>query len=130
MISPATIQAVKDLAIEEVIGRYADVTLKKAGNNYKGFCPFHDEKTPSFNVIPAKNFFKCFGCGAGGDGLEFVMRKEGLPFYEAVKSLAQQHGIAIEETETQGKTPEQKNEETIMYEWMAKANRMYVGKMF
>ncbi|MFN7878482.1 MAG: CHC2 zinc finger domain-containing protein [Sphingobacteriia bacterium] len=107
MISPKTIDDVRDLPVEQVIGRYVD--LKKSGSGYKACCPLHNEKTPSFNVVPAKNIFKCFGCGAGGDAIAFVMAHENLPFYEAVKSIAGQHGIEVEET-GEAPTPEQKTE--------------------
>lgn len=123
MISPTTIEHVRDLPIEEVIGRYTD--LKKAGANFKGCCPLHDEKTPSFMVSPAKNIFKCFGCGRGGDGIEFVMQKEGLTFQDAVIEIAKAHSIGIEYTEAQGKTPEQVQEEQIFTEWLHKANAIY-----
>ncbi|MCC6545622.1 DNA primase [Candidatus Sumerlaeota bacterium] len=71
------------------------VPLKKAGNSYKGRCPFHDEKTPSFNVVPSKGIFHCFGCGAGGSVIDFVMRKERLDFKEAVEKLAKELGIEM-----------------------------------
>ena len=64
--------------IEQVIGSY--VTLKRAGSNYNGLCPFHNEKTPSFTVFPATKSFYCFGCGAGGDVISFVMRSENLEY--------------------------------------------------
>jgi len=82
--------------IVEVIGRY--VTLKRAGSNYKGLCPFHGEKTPSFNVNIDRQIFHCFGCGAGGDVIAFLMRQENLTFPEALRSLAGELGIAIPET--------------------------------
>ncbi len=64
------------------------VVLKKAGGNYKGCCPFHSEKTPSFNVNPRKNFYHCFGCGVGGGPLKFLMEHDRLGFVEAVTELA------------------------------------------
>jgi DNA primase len=71
------------------------VPLKKAGANYKACCPFHDEKTPSFNVSQTKQFYKCFGCGASGDALKFLMEYDGLSFVEAVESLADQYGMQV-----------------------------------
>ncbi|HEX3744669.1 MAG TPA: DNA primase [Bryobacteraceae bacterium] len=72
------------------------VRLRKNGpNSYKGLCPFHTEKTPSFNVHADKQFYKCFGCSAGGDVLKFVMEMEGLTFFEALKELAERNGIAM-----------------------------------
>jgi DNA primase len=80
--------------IVSVVGEY--VRLQKAGSQaYKGLCPFHNEKTPSFNVHVTKQFFKCFSCGAGGDVFEFVMKIEGISFYEALKSLAEKNGIPM-----------------------------------
>lgn len=71
------------------------VQLKKAGQNYRGLCPFHSEKTPSFNVNPSKQIFKCFGCGIGGDVFRFVMEIEGLNFPEAVRLLAERNAIPL-----------------------------------
>lgn len=71
------------------------VPLKKAGNSYKACCPFHDEKTPSFNVSQQKQFYHCFGCGAHGDALTFLMEYDGLSFVEAVEALAAQYGMEV-----------------------------------
>lgn len=80
-----------DLA--ELIG--SRITLKKAGANYKACCPFHDEKTPSFNVRPDKGFYHCFGCGAHGDAISFVREFEGLGFTDAVEELARRAGLEV-----------------------------------
>jgi DNA primase len=74
------------------------VSLKKAGKNWLGLCPFHSEKTPSFNVNPAKQIFHCFGCGVGGDAFKFLELQEGLNFPEAVKQLADRAGIMLPES--------------------------------
>jgi len=79
--------------IVEVIG--AHVRLKRAGRNFVGLCPFHNEKTPSFSVNAERGFFHCFGCGAGGTVFDFVMRIEGLTFPDALQSLARHYGIAL-----------------------------------
>jgi DNA primase len=79
--------------IVEVIGQY--VRLRKAGPRWVGLCPFHTEKTPSFSVHGALQFYKCFGCGAAGDVIRFVMEMEGLTFMEALRSLAERHGIPM-----------------------------------
>lgn len=79
----------------ELIGRF--VNLRPAGANWKGLCPFHAEKTPSFNVNPRKGIFKCFGCGVGGDAFVFLMRQDRLSFPEAVRALARQAGVALPE---------------------------------
>jgi DNA primase len=83
------------ISIVEVVSDY--LPLRRAGANYLGLCPFHAEKTPSFNVNPAREIFHCFGCGAGGNAFSFIMRIEGLNFPEAVKLLARKAGIEIEE---------------------------------
>ena len=83
------------LSIVEVVSEY--VQLRRAGANYTGLCPFHAEKTPSFNVNPAREIFHCFGCGAGGNAFSFIMKIEGLSFPEAVKLMARKTGIEIEE---------------------------------
>lgn len=102
MIDPSTIQKINDAAsIEEVISDF--VTLKKRGANYLGLCPFHNEKTPSFTVSPAKGIFKCFGCGKSGNVVGFVMEHEHYSYPEALKYLAKRYGIEVEEEEV---TPE------------------------
>ncbi|WP_138442221.1 DNA primase [Marinobacter alexandrii] len=81
------------LDLAELIG--SRITLKKAGANYKACCPFHDEKTPSFNVRPDKGFYHCFGCGAHGDAISFIREFEGLGFTEAVEELAKRAGLEV-----------------------------------
>src|ERR1044071_3124883 len=80
-----------------VIGDY--VSLKKAGATYKGLCPFHGEKTPSFQVDRDRGFFHCFGCGVGGDVIKFLELHEKIGFVDAVKLLAQRFGLTLPETE-------------------------------
>ena len=112
MLSNTTIYHVRQLSALQVIERY--VTLKKKGANYQGLSPFTNEKTPSFYVVPAKNIYKCFSSGKGGDAISFVMEKEGIAFIEAVKSIAQQHHIAIEYEEVDSEERERRQkEETI-----------------
>jgi len=97
MISKDTIERVFDTArIEEVVGDF--VTLKKRGTNWLGLCPFHNEKTPSFNVNPARNIYKCFGCGKGGNSVNFIMEHEQYSYPEAIRYIANKYDIAIEET--------------------------------
>ncbi len=98
-IPESTLEEIKartDLA--EVISSYG-VSLRRAGSNLKGCCPFHHEKTPSFSVQEAKGFYHCFGCGESGDVFKFVQKMEGLTFIEAAKKLAGQVGVVIEEKE-------------------------------
>lgn len=99
------------------------VTLKKRGANYLACCPFHSEKTPSFNVHPGKGLFKCFGCGAGGSIYDFVMRIEGCGFPEAVRIVAEKSGIPIpvvEETEDHKKIARERESILRLNEWAAK----------
>lgn len=98
MIPPKTIDEIRAVAkIDEVIGDY--VNLKKRGVNLLGLCPFHNEKTPSFTVSPAKNLYKCFGCGRGGDTINFLMEHDHFTYPEALTFLAQRYNIKIEEVE-------------------------------
>lgn len=96
MIDQATIDRILDAAqIVDVVSEF--VTLRRAGVNYKGLCPFHDEKTPSFVVSPAKGLCKCFSCGKGGNAVHFVMEHEQLNYYEALKWLAGKYHIEVRE---------------------------------
>jgi DNA primase len=88
-------QVIAATDIVALVGR--SVKLRKAGTNFLGLCPFHNERTPSFNVSPSRNTYHCFGCGAGGTSIRFVMEHDGLSFVEAVKRLADAAGIRIEE---------------------------------
>ena len=81
--------------VVEIVGRY--VQLKKGGANFMGLCPFHGEKSPSFSVSPAKQFYHCFGCGKNGNAISFLMEHVGMTFLEAVKDLAQQFGMQVPE---------------------------------
>jgi DNA primase len=104
VITQNTIQQILSrIDILDVVGGF--VRLKKRGSNYLGLCPFHNEKTPSFTVSPAKEIFKCFGCGKSGNSISFIMEHEKLSYVEALKWLANKYNIEIEETET---SPEQK----------------------
>ena len=107
-ISKLTTDKVKDrVDIVEVIGDY--VPLKKKGQNMWACCPFHGEKTPSFSLSPAKQIYKCFGCGKAGDPIQFVMDIEGIGFQEAIRQLAGKYGIEVEEDASL--TPEQNLEQ-------------------
>ena len=114
MIDQATIDRIFDTAkIEEVVGDY--VTLKRRGANLIGNCPFHNEKTPSFSVSPAKNIYKCFGCGEGGNPVNFIMKIENLSYYEALKFIAQKYHIEIVEKELSEEQLQQRGErESLM----------------
>src|SRR5918994_3547630 len=98
MIKSEKIVEVRDRAsIVELISDH--VTLKKAGRNHIGLCPFHSEKTPSFTVNDEKGIFHCFGCGAGGSVFDFLMRYDQLSFPEAVERVAKRYGITLEQAE-------------------------------
>lgn len=103
MIKPETIQEIFEAArVEEVVGDF--ISLRKRGVNYVGHCPFHNEKTPSFTVSPAKGIYKCFGCGKGGNSVNFVMEHEHFTYPEALKFIAKKYSIEVDEEE---QTPEQ-----------------------
>jgi DNA primase len=119
MIDQATIERIFDAAqINEVVGDF--VSLRRRGVNYLGVCPFHHEKTPSFTVSPAKGIYKCFGCGKGGNSVNFIMEHENLSYVEALRYLAKKYGIEIKEKELTSEEREQQNErESLMLisEW-------------
>ena len=98
-IREESIQEVREKApIDEVVSQY--VTLKNAGGgSMKGLCPFHDEKTPSFNVNVSRQFFHCFGCQEGGDVIYFLMKMDGLTFVETVERLAEKYGVELKREE-------------------------------
>ena len=103
MISPDTVEKIMDATrIEEVVGEF--VTLKRRGVSLIGLCPFHNEKTPSFNVSAPKGIYKCFGCGKGGNAINFLMEHEHYSYPEALRYLAKKYGIEIQEEKP---TPEQ-----------------------
>ncbi|MBO1926947.1 DNA primase [Thiomicrorhabdus sp. 6S2-11] len=105
------------------------VPLKKAGATYKACCPFHDEKTPSFNVNPQKQFYHCFGCGASGDAVTFLMEYDGLSFVEAIESLAAMYGMEVPREQMnpqkQRQQQERQQQQRDLYEVMKMAARFY-----
>ncbi|MBL7950289.1 MAG: DNA primase [Flavobacteriales bacterium] len=108
MIAPHAIQQVKDAArVEEVVGEF--VALKRKGPRFLGLCPFHNEKTPSFNVSPNLGIYKCFGCGEAGDSITFLQKHEHLSYVEAIKWLAKRYNIDLPEEE---QSPEQQIEQS------------------
>ncbi len=109
MISQNSIQQILSrIDIVEIVGSF--IKLKKRGSNYLGLCPFHNEKTPSFTVSPAKEIFKCFGCGRSGNSIGFLMEAEKYSYVEALRWLAAKYNVEIEETET---SPEYKQQQQI-----------------
>ena len=119
MIPQATIERIVDAAnIVDVVSDY--VTLRRAGASYKGLCPFHDDKTPSFSVSPARGLCKCFSCGKGGNAVHFIMEMEQMSYVEALKHLAKKYGIEVEERELTVEQRQQMNERESMFalnEW-------------
>lgn len=110
MIKPETIQEIFETAkIDEVVGDF--VSLKRRGINLIGLCPFHNEKTPSFTVSPAKGIYKCFGCGKGGNAVNFIMDHEHYTYPEALKYLAHKYSVEIDEEE---QTPEMLQQHSSM----------------
>ena len=101
------------------------VPLKKAGSNYKACCPFHSEKTPSFNVNPQKQFYHCFGCGASGDALKFIMAYDGLPFVDAVEQLASMYGMEVPYEKRSQQKVEQQRQQQDLYEVMHSVTKYY-----
>ena len=114
MIDQGTIQRIMDATrIEEVIGEF--VTMKRRGTNYVGCCPFHNEKTPSFSVSPAKGIYKCFGCGESGNAVGFLMKHEHYTYPEALRWLAAKYGIEVEEEELSEEQREKKDERDALF---------------
>ncbi len=121
MIDRLTVDRIKEAAnIVEVVSEF--VTLRKSGANYKGLCPFHNEKTPSFMVSPARGTCHCFGCGKGGNPISFIMEHEQLTYPEALRWLAKKYGIEIHERDLSDKEREQQNERESLFivnDWAA-----------
>ena len=122
MIDPVTIAKIKDAAnIVDVVSDF--VTLKRAGANLKGLCPFHDDRTPSFMVSPAKNYCKCFACGKGGNPIGFIMEHEQISYPEALRYLAKKYGITIQEKELTEEDKQHNDDRESMFivnEWANK----------
>jgi DNA primase len=116
MIDNASIEKLKtSIDIVDVVGNY--IELKKAGANFKANCPFHGEKTPSFVVSPQKQIFHCFGCGAGGDAIKFVMEIEKLSYPEAIEKLASNYNISLNYTKGKSSFSDEKRVLEILEQW-------------
>ena len=117
------VQEVRDkVDIVDLIGRY--VELRRSGRNYVGLCPFHQERTPSFNVNPALRGYKCFGCGAGGDAIRFVMEIEGKGFVETIRKLAEMFGVTLPANVARGSGPD-RSERDDAYALMRMTTDLY-----
>ncbi|MFO8057309.1 MAG: DNA primase [bacterium] len=118
------IEEIKDrTSIKEVVEDY--VRLQKDGANYKGLCPFHNEKTPSFKVHDEKGIFKCFGCGESGNVFTFLMKKEGMNFHEALKTLAERAGVSLPEREVPEEEKEKERQNERIFEANLAAARLF-----
>ncbi len=119
-----TVEAVK-AAVNIVDIVEARVRLRKAGASYKGLCPFHDEKTPSFSVTPARGTYHCFGCGVGGDAISFVRETEGLDFVGAIELLADRYGIKPEYEDASPHADEERRRRERLYALLEQAATYY-----
>ena len=118
--------------IVEVVSRY--VRLKKGGANFQGLCPFHNEKSPSFTVSPAKQFYHCFGCGAHGNAIGFLMSYGGLGYVDAVKDLASAAGMQLPEAQPRSREQaeresERKEQETSLVAVMERAMEFFRAQL-
>ncbi|MBW8316250.1 MAG: DNA primase, partial [Hydrogenophaga sp.] len=117
--------------VVDVVGRY--VQLKKGGANLMGLCPFHGEKSPSFSVSPTKQFYHCFGCGANGNAIGFLMEHAGMTFIEAVKDLAQQTGLQIPEDDAspqdRERAAQQRQKQVTLNDVLEKAAHAYMKQL-
>ena len=129
MIDHSTIERIFDAAqITEVVQEF--VSLKKRGVNYLGLCPFHNEKTPSFTVSPAKGIFKCFGCGKGGNAVNFIMEHEHLSYPEALRWVAKKYNIEIEEKEASAEEIQKQNERESLLVVTQYASKQFTENLF
>ncbi len=129
MIDPSTISRIFDTAdIVDVIGDF--VSLKKRGVNFLGLCPFHNEKTPSFTVSPSKGIYKCFGCGRGGNVVNFIMEYEHLSYPEALRYLAKKYNIEIEERELTEEERREQHETESLFTVTEFAKNFFIDNLY
>lgn len=129
MIKPKSVEEVLETAkVEEVVQDF--VNLQRRGVNMIGLCPFHAEKTPSFTVSPTKGFYKCFGCGKGGDAVSFLMELENMDFPEAIRYLARKYGIQLEETEVSQEARAEQQYQESLYLVNEYAKNYYQDQLF
>ena len=129
MISQRTIREIMDVTrVEDVVGDF--VTLKKRGQNYIGLCPFHNERTPSFNVNPTRNIYKCFGCGKAGDAITFLREHEQMSYPESLEFLARRYNIRIEEIAEDAEAIAKKQAEEGLYVVTGFAQQYYSKLLF
>lgn len=126
LITPESIAEIKERA--DMIAIVSEATiLKKAGKEYKGLCPFHDDKNPSMSVNPSAKLYKCFSCGAGGDIIKFVQESQNKSFYEAVQYIADKSGVEVhyEQSPEGSKYQQQQSDKALLYEILAIASAFY-----
>src|SRR6201996_9790589 len=129
MISPQTIEQITNrIDIIDVVSEF--VKLKKRGANYLGLCPFHNEKTPSFTVSPAKEIYKCFGCGRSGNTISFLMEHEKYSYAEALRWLAARYNVEIEEKEISPELREQQQVADSLYIINGFAQKFFTDALF
>lgn len=129
MITDESIQLVKDTArVEDVVGDY--VNLRRSGQNLTGLCPFHNEKSPSFNVNPARNIYKCFGCGEAGDPIKFLMTLEQLSYPDAIRKIAARYNIKLEEKEVSQEVREERQEKESLILVNEFAQQWYADQLY
>jgi DNA primase len=129
LITQKTIQEIIETAkVEDVVGDF--VNLKRRGVNMIGLCPFHNEKTPSFTVSPAKNIYKCFGCGKGGDPIRFLMDQENYSYPEALRSLAAKYSIEVQETKMSDEAKEERKKVDDLYALNQYASEYFIDQMW
>jgi len=121
-----SVERVKEATdVVEVISAYTD--LRRSGARFTGLCPFHDERTPSFSVDPQEKLYHCFGCGVGGDVIRFVEEKEGLPFADAVESLADRYGVELEREQEDPRAEEQRRKRARLSELLERTAGFYAA---
>ncbi|MDR1527139.1 MAG: DNA primase [Dysgonamonadaceae bacterium] len=129
MIDSVTIERIQAAAqIYDVVSDF--VTLRKAGVNYKGLCPFHEDRTPSFVVSPAKNICKCFACGEGGTPVYFIMKHEQLSYHDALRYLGKKYGIDIQEVDLTDEEKQAKSDRDAMFILNGFAQKTFTGNLF
>ncbi|HEX5955202.1 MAG TPA: DNA primase [Solirubrobacterales bacterium] len=121
-----SVERVKEATdVVEVISAYTD--LRRSGVRFTGLCPFHEERTPSFSVDPQEKLYHCFGCGVGGDVIRFVEEKEGLPFADAVESLADRYGVELEREQEDPRAEEQRRKRARLSELLERTAGFYAA---
>src|SRR4030095_7739467 len=129
MISQNTIQQILSrIDIIDIVGGF--VKLKKRGANYLGLCPFHNEKSPSFTVSPAKEIYKCFGCGRSGNTITFLMEHEKFSYVEALRWLAARYNVEIEETQVSDEVKQQQQAAESLYILNSFAQKFFATQLF